>query len=418
MTKQEFETKKNSLLAEAKNLLKDGKVEDANKKLADAEALKDQYDQEAKVAANISAMEAPVNMDQAPAQVVPVQAQTGNVLDQNDDPTNSMEYRKAFMNYVLNGGKAPVNYGATVTGTTEGSAVIPQVVVDRIIEKLQASGMILPLVTQTSYKGGVAIPVSLVKPQAEWVAEGTDVTAYNASTNPTGGARRLDVKTSSMVTFSYYKLKVKVAITLEMDVMALSAFENMITNNVAEAITRALENAIINGSGSGQPKGILAETEESGQVINVTGAITDVKYADLVAAEAALPLAYENGAVWCMSKKMFMAFIGMVDDNKQPIARINYGLDGKPERTLLGRKVVLCEYVGATPAASSASAGAVTAFLFNFKDYIMNTNLGMTVKTYEDNDTDDQVTKAVMLVDGKVVDKSSLVTIRVKAANG
>ena len=57
-------------------------------------------------------------------------------------------------------------------------------------------------------------------------------------------------------------------------------------------------------------------------------------------------------------------------------------------------------------------------FILTGKYYIMNTNLGMTVKTYEDNDTDDQVTKAVMLVDGKVVDKSSLVTIRVKAANG
>ncbi len=416
MTKKEFETKKNSLLAEAKNLLKDGKVEDANKKLADAEALKDQYDQEAKVAANISAMEAPVNMDQAPAQVVPVQAQTGNVVDEHDDATNSLEYRKAFMNFVLNGGKAPVNYGATVTGTTEGSAVIPQVVVDRIVEKLQASGMILPLITQTSYKGGVAIPVSLVKPQAEWVSEGADASAYDASTNPTGGARRLSVASANMITFSYYKLKVKVAITLEMDVMAMSAFETMIVNNISEAITRALENAIINGSGSGQPTGILAETEASGQVINVTGDITDVTYANLVAAEGALPLAYENNAVWCMSKKMFMAFVGMVDSDGQPIARVNYGINGQPERTLLGRKVVLCEYVGSTAAASSASAGNVTAFLFNFKDYIMNTNLGMTVKTYEDNDTDDQVTKAVMLVDGKVVDKNSLVTIRVKAA--
>ena len=42
----------------------------------------------------------------------------------------------------------------------------------------------------------------------------------------------------------------------------------------------------------------------------------------------------------------------------------------------------------------------------------------MTIKRYEDNDTDDQVTKAVMLVDGKVVDKNSLVTITKKVAEG
>ena len=41
----------------------------------------------------------------------------------------------------------------------------------------------------------------------------------------------------------------------------------------------------------------------------------------------------------------------------------------------------------------------------------MNTNYAMTVKKYEDNDTDDMVPKAILLVDGKVVDKNSLVTI-------
>lgn len=45
------------------------------------------------------------------------------------------------------------------------------------------------------------------------------------------------------------------------------------------------------------------------------------------------------------------------------------------------------------------------------KDYILNTNLNMTVKTYEDNNTDDKVTKAILLVDGRAVDVNSLVTI-------
>jgi len=39
----------------------------------------------------------------------------------------------------------------------------------------------------------------------------------------------------------------------------------------------------------------------------------------------------------------------------------------------------------------------------------------MTVKRYEDNDTEDQVIKGIMLVDGKVVDKNSLVTLTKKS---
>ena len=40
----------------------------------------------------------------------------------------------------------------------------------------------------------------------------------------------------------------------------------------------------------------------------------------------------------------------------------------------------------------------------------------LTVKHQEDWDTDDQMTKAIMLADGKVIDKNSLVTVTKKSA--
>ena len=52
--------------------------------------------------------------------------------------------------------------------------------------------------------------------------------------------------------------------------------------------------------------------------------------------------------------------------------------------------------------------------MFNFADYILNTNLQVTIKEYEDHDTDDQIKKAIMLVDGKPVDLGSLVVMQVK----
>ena len=76
--------------------------------------------------------------------------------------------------------------------------------------------------------------------------------------------------------------------------------------------------------------------------------------------------------------------------------------------------LVLCDYVAAYT--KTLAAGTVFAFLFNFKDYVLNTNYAMGVKKYEDNDTDDQITKGIMLADGKVVDKNSLVTIEKIAA--
>ena len=43
---------------------------------------------------------------------------------------------------------------------------------------------------------------------------------------------------------------------------------------------------------------------------------------------------------------------------------------------------------------------------------MLNTNYAMGVKKYEDNDTDDMVTKGIMLADGKVVDKGSYVPLK------
>ncbi|WP_277669050.1 phage major capsid protein [Caproiciproducens galactitolivorans] len=330
----------------------------------------------------------------SPSPAAPAADQRGAV---EGDKYGTMEYRRAFMAYALRGTPIPAEFRAdAITATTDVGAVIPTTTLNTIIDKLEATGMILTLVTRTAYKGGLAIPNSSVKPTATWVTEGT-----------TSDKQK---KTTGSVTFTYYKLRCAVAVSLEVDTMALSAFESTLINNVVEAMTKALEQAIVSGDGIGKPKGILAETPADGQSIDSVAP----SYADLIAAEAALPQAYENGAVWCMSKKTFMQYYGLTDETGQPIGRVNYGIVGKPERSLLGRPVVVCDYV--TSYASTLEVGTIFGFLFNFKDYVLNTNYTMGIKKYEDNETDDLVTKAIMLVDGKVVDKNSLVVIKKKAA--
>lgn len=110
-----------------------------------------------------------------------------------------------------------------------------------------------------------------------------------------------------------------------------------------------------------------------------------------------------------MAKKTFMGLMAEKDDNGQPIARVNYGFNGAPERSILGRRVVCCEYLPSLD--SQTAASTVVGFLFNMKDYVLNTNYTMGLKKYTDEETDDEIMKAVMLVDGKVVDAGSLVLI-------
>ena len=404
MEKEKYLKMRNDLYNDASKLINEGKIDEANKKMEDIKDLDNKFDSEAKAQANLNALKDNAVVTNISDKSVTVN--DGKVIDSTDntvadDFTNSIEYRKAFMNYALKGTAMPAEFKNVDANTKSSDAgvMIPETVLQKIVEKMEATGMILPLVTRTSYKGGVKIPTSSVKPTASWVSEGS------------GSDKQK--KTVGSISFSYNKLRCAVSVSLETDTMALSIFEATLINNVTEAMTKAIEQAIISGDGSEKPKGILTETVADGQNIDIakTGKID---YDTLIDAEAALPLEYENGAVWFMTKKTFMKFIGIVDSQGQPIARVNYGIGGSPERTLLGRRVVLNNYMSSY--ADTVSTDTVFAFLFNPSDYVLNTNLNMTIKKYEDNDTDDQVTKAMMLVDGKVVDNNSLVTITKKAA--
>lgn len=309
-----------------------------------------------------------------------------------DNIYDSEEYRQAFMNYVCRGERLPKEFRSDeVTATTDIGALVPPVTLNKIIEKLEAYGMILPLVTRTAYKTGMVIPTASVKPTATWVAEGA-------------GSDKQKKALSGTITFGHFKLRCAVAVTLEIENMAYSAFETTLVKNIVEAMAKALEMAIISGTGSGQPTGILTDDSKGAKL-----KVSALDYQTLINAEAELPMEYENGAVWVMTKKTFMQFIGMVDKNGQPIARVNYGIGGKPERILLGRTVKLTNYIDTFN--ESLGAGKVFAFLYNFADYTLNTNFQIGIKTYEDNDTDDIIRKMIMVCDGKPIIYDSLVKL-------
>ena len=323
--------------------------------------------------------------DQASRSVIPAgselrNAQVVGAFAVGTQTDNDLQYRNAFMEYVLRGTPIPAEVRLDANTLTSDVTVIPTQLVNQIIERMDSVGNVIGAVTRTAFKGGVQIPTSSVKPVATWVSEGA------------GSDRQK--KTTTNITFTYHKLRCEISMSMEVGTMALSAFEAKFVENVAKAMIKAIETAIINGDGSGKPKGILAETPDDGQA--VTG---NISYAKLCECESVLPAEYEAGAKWCMTKADFFKFYAMTDDAGQPIARVNYGIGGKPEYVLLGREVIV-----------STQAVAGKPFIFNFADYVLNTVYDMGISKKQDWDTEDLLTKAVMSVDGKVADKGSLVT--------
>lgn len=404
MERNVYENKRKDLLGEAQNFINASNLTEYENKVKEIENLDKQFDEEAKAQANLNAI---INNGVATNQItnaLPIGtgiiASTGEENSINiDDKFASLEYRKAFMNNILSGTDMPKEFSnvSTTTKTTDVGKIIPTTVLEQIVEKLEAHGMILQLVTRTSHKGGVSIPLSSVKPKATWVAEGA-------------GSDKQKKEVKGSITFAYHKLRCAVAVTLETEVTSLAIFEKTLIENISEAMIMAIEQAIISGDGNGKPTGILTSEVPADRIIKVN----KPSYETLTSAEGALDIAYENNAQYCMTKKTFMQYTGMTDANGQPIARTSVGINGKIERTLLGRPVVLCNYLETL--SSTVEDDTVVAFIFNFKDYVLNTNYQMGLKKYEDNDTDDMVTKAVMLVDGKPVSAESLVLIKKSAA--
>jgi HK97 family phage major capsid protein len=340
-----------------------------------------------------------------------MQQRNGGVAE---DGTASVEYRNAFKNFIANGNREELRAAAGNTTTSDNvGSVIPTNLLNQIIEKIESVGTIYKLVTHTAYPVGQTIPREALKPVATWVGvqpknsgEGLGSTVGKGTTLDTA------------IVFAHFKLRCEVAMTEEVSTMALSSFEALFVKNVSLAMIRAIEFAIVEGTGVGMPTGILNAAAPTGQALEIAKA-GKLDYKTLCDAEAAIPAQYEAGAKWCMTKKTFMSFVGMVDSVGQPIARVNYGVNGKPERVLMGRDVVIYEPQAGSKLgnyADTVSADTLVAFIYDFGDYTLNTNYDLGIQHKIDWDNEDHRTKAVAAYDGKPVDNGSLVTLTKKSA--
>lgn len=393
MNRKEYLTKRNSLYDEAQAFINNGKLEEAQKKMKAIEELDNNFEKTSKLQANLDALNGKgVNVPEMYDSAI---LETGNKNQTAADIYSSEEYCNAFMNYVLKGAPIDNKFNNSTTTSTTAPALVPTVTYQKIIMKLEKVGSIYARVFKTAFPAGLVIPAASVKPAATWNNEDQGSTAQNIS-----------IKT---ITFKGYKLDIRIAFSLYMTVTAYEVFEAQFIEIVTEAIVKALEKAIIAGLGESgnQPTGILKQNPTATIKIAKADKLT---YNTLTSAEEALPSGYDATTVWLMTKKTFFKFIGMTDTAGQPIARVNAGFDGKPNYTLIGREVVFADdYMDSY--ADTVAKDTIFAAMFDLNSYILNEVQGLTIKRYTDEDNDNTVLKATMIVDGQPVDTNSLVKL-------
>ena len=335
---------------------------------------------------------------------VPDGERTPNPMDlrsisksENRSAENSdMEERQAFMKYVLTGEKSELR-DAQVSSTKDAGVTIPNTVLDRIVEKMRSYGNIFSRVTVTNVKGGVTIPTKSVKPTASWVTEGK-----------TADSQKSEV--DGKITFAYHKLQIKVAVTLEASVTSLPIFEDNIVQNCYEAMIIAIEDAIINGSGTSQPLGITKDSAIKGnQKISVKPSEIG-KYETWAKIFSKIPLSKRSGVVLILNNETYEGdLMGMTDSQGQPVARVNMGLNGEDKPVFKGKEVI--EVESALPSFETCTKNNVFGIIVDLKDYMINSNLAMTVKRYFDENTDQDITKYTMILDGKLADSQGVLLL-------
>lgn len=316
-----------------------------------------------------------------------------NILD-------SMEYRNAFAKYVRTGSDEDIkeiikrDAAAGMVITSDIGKLIPNTIMKEFVKTIKSYGQLYSRVRKLNVPGGVEFPIEDLIPTVHWITE----------TTPSGNQSAPEVKTS--VSFGYHICEAKIAQSLLAQVVSLDVLEQEIATILAEAFVKEFDLAIVNGTGSGQPTGILNDARvAAGHKIAFTasdlGDWTKIRKKLF----AAIPLAYRGEGVMVMTANTWESyFMTLKDSNGNPIGVETFNIqDGATVCKFAGREVILVE-PDVLKDFDTATSGDAFAIYFKPSDYAINSNLQLGFKRYFNDDTNKWINKGLCIMDGKLLD--------------
>lgn len=318
--------------------------------------------------------------------------------EKRENVLESMEYRQSFMNYVQRG-------DAISTGDT--APAIPLTIMNEVINTVRKRyGNLYNKVTKTNMQGGVEYPIGALKATFKWITEST-----------VSPRQKLDAL--AKVSFGYHQAEIRIAQTFLSTILTLPAFEAKIAEVIAVAYLEAMDYGIVNGTGNGQMTGILNDPRviATGNAITMTAADMGDWTAWRKDFFAKLPLGYRAGEFIFPLSTVETYLETMADANNNPVFRQATGLevnDGdavNPNGRFFGREIALVE-PEILPDFDTAEEGDVIGIFWQPEEYAINENFGFTMRRYFDEETNEWVDKAIVVVDGKVLNPNGIYLIK------
>ena len=317
-----------------------------------------------------------------------------------EDKYDTLEYRKAFMEYCKSGTAIPAEYRTDAyTAISDAAAMIPTTIMNQIIKEMKVHGQLYNRVRKTNIAGGVRVPILSLKPTATRITEAAP-------------SARQKLTANTYISFSYIGLECKVATSLLANTVSLPMFEQQIVPLITEAMVMQQEIEIVKGNGTSEMMGVTVDTRvAAGQSITLSSTEINQWESWKKKVFAKIPLSYRNG-LFIMGAGTFDGYIdGMTDANGQPIGRVTYGITEGTNYRFGGKEVIEVEE-DVISSYDSASVGDVIAIYMNPADYAINSNMQMAMYRWLDHDTNQWVDKAILINDGKLLDAAGVLLIK------
>lgn len=413
--KKLIESKKNRITQIRSAIKESNDINEVRSMTAEAEGLQDELREAEAKLAELEAAEAKKTDEQRSG--VPADAQLVNgqfkgsfktADEQRDsvDPHDTLEYRQAFMKYVQTG-KLEGRAGEAIS-TADTGAAIPLTIMNEVINTVRKRyGNLYNKVRKMNVKGGVEFPIGALQATFKWIGEST--------VSP-----RQKLAPLGKVSFQYYTAEIRIAQSFLASIVTLDAFEAKIAEVIAIAYLQAMDQGIVNGTGDGQMLGILNDPRVT-NFVTMTAADMNNWTAWRKKFFSKLPLGYRAGEFIFPLSTVENYLETMADANNNPVFRqatgleVNDGDSRNPNGRFFGREISLVE-PDILPDFDTASANDVIGIFWQPDEYAINENFGFTMRRYFDEETNEWVDKALVVVDGKVLNPTGYYLIK-KGAN-
>lgn len=281
----------------------------------------------------------------------------------------------AFRSYIVNGVVTPELRalqvdGGSGGGTLGGYLVPPQQFIAELIKALDNAVFVrrIARVFQVTTSDSLGAPVlDTDMSDAKWTTEVQDLT----------GSTILD----TAMKFDKRELKpqqLAKSIKVSMKLLRVSAIpvEALVRDRLAYKFATAMENAFLNGSGTGEPLGVFtanANGISTNRDFSTGNTATEISADNLIEVKYALKAQYRNGAQWVFHRDAIKMISKLKDGEGQYLWQ--QGLAAGQPDTILNLPVNESEY-----APSTFATGQYVGILGNFQFYWIAELFGMEIQ--------------------------------------